>query len=89
MSKKPLSPEAAALITAQAISLSPETAALLSGVSPRTIYRHLEDKLFTARRDGSRTLIDHASWRTYFLSLPEYIPGASMPNAPHVKRRHG
>ena len=77
------------------VSLSPESAAALSGVSVRTIYRHLEARAFKARRDGARTLIDATSWRTYFLSLPEYIPGASMPNAPHVtgkrKRaaRHG
>jgi excisionase family DNA binding protein len=66
------------------VSLSPETAAELSGVSVRSIYRLLGRKAITARRDGARTLIDYASWRTYFKSLPDYIPGASMPNAPHV-----
>ena len=66
------------------VSLSPETAAQLSGVSVRSIYRLLESNAFKARRSGARTLIDHASWRAYFLSLPDYIPGASMPNAPHV-----
>jgi excisionase family DNA binding protein len=66
------------------VSLSPETAAQLSGVSVRSIYRLLESNAFKARRSGARTLIDHDSWRAYFLSLPDYIPGASMPNAPHV-----
>lgn len=70
--------------TLEAISLSPERAAELAGVSVRTIYRLLERGEFTARRCGARTLIDAASWRTYFLTLPAYEPGASMPNAPHM-----
>jgi len=53
------------------ISLSPETAAQLSGVSVRSIYHLLERKAIKARRCGSRTLIDGASWRAYFESLPE------------------
>jgi excisionase family DNA binding protein len=71
----------------EAISLSPETAAQLSGVSKSQIYRLLAAKAFTARRMGPRTLIDAASWRTYFASLPDYVPGASMPNSPHVTKR--
>ncbi len=68
------------------VSMSPETAAELAGVSVRTIYRLLEAKAFKARHSasGARTLIDYASWRAYFKSLPEYVPGASMPNAAHV-----
>lgn len=74
------------------ISIGPETAARLSGLSVRTIYRLLEAKAFIARRSesGARTLIDFPSLKTYLTKLPEYIPGASMPNAPHVisgKRR--
>jgi len=59
---------------------------MLSGVSVRSIYRLLEAKAFKARRSvsGARTLIDYASLKAYFTSLPEYISGASMPNAPHV-----
>ena len=66
------------------VSLSPEKAAEWSGVSKATIYRLLAAKAFVARRSGARTLIDYASWRTYFTALPKYTPGASMPNAPHV-----
>jgi hypothetical protein len=69
------------------VSLSPETAAQLSGVSVRSIYRLLAAKAFKARRMGPRTLIDFPSFRTYFASLPDYVPGASMPNAPHVTKR--
>ncbi len=77
---KPASPSS----SLEPVSLSPETAARLSGVSVRSIYRLLGRKAITARRDGARTLIDYASWHAYFTSLPEYVPGASMPNAPHV-----
>jgi excisionase family DNA binding protein len=73
-------------ITIEPVSLSPETAAQLSGVSVRTIYRLLADKAFRARRSGGRTLIDWASWRAYFTSLPDYVPGASMPNAPQAMK---
>src|ERR1700686_2452314 len=70
------------------VSLSPVMAAKRSGVSVATIYRLLAAQAFTARRMGARTLIDGKSWRAYFTGLPEYIPGASMPNAPHVTGRH-
>jgi hypothetical protein len=68
------------------VSLSPEMAAELSGVSVRTIYRLLEAKAFKARhsKSGARTLIDYLTWRAYFTSLPAYTSGASMPNALHV-----
>lgn len=43
-----------------------------------TLYRLLDSKAFTARRMmGARTLIDGASWRAYFESLPAYVAGAS------------
>jgi hypothetical protein len=66
------------------ISLSPETGAQLGGFSVRTVYRLLGDKAFKARRMGGRTLIDYPSFRDYLRSLPEYIAGISVPNAPHM-----
>ena len=71
----------------EAVSLSPDTAAELSGISTRQIYRLLERGAFNARRCGARTLIDAASWRNYFSSLPAYEPGAMMPNHPHQRRK--
>jgi hypothetical protein len=84
----PIKPASPLPPSIEPISLSPGRAAALSGVSVRSIYRLLEAKAFKARRSisGARTLIDYASLKAYFLSLPEYIPGASMPNAPHVTR---
>jgi excisionase family DNA binding protein len=73
--------------TIEPISLSPEKAAQLSGVSSRTIYRLLAEGAFTARRMRGRTLIDAASWRCYFANLPEYTPGAMLPNHPQNQRR--
>jgi excisionase family DNA binding protein len=73
--------------TIESVSLSPEKAAQLSGVSSRTIYRLLAAGAFTARRMGARTLIDAASWRNYFSTLPEYTSGTLMPNHPHNHQR--
>jgi hypothetical protein len=69
------------------VSLSPEKAAELSGVSLRTIYRLLGEKAFAARRWRGRTLIDWPSFQAYFKALPAYVPGASIPNARHVARK--
>jgi excisionase family DNA binding protein len=69
------------------LTLSPEKAAEYCGLSRRTISRLLADKLITARRSGSRTLVDCASLRAYVASLPPYVPGAAIPCAPHLQKR--
>lgn len=66
------------------LSLSPEKAAEYVGLSKRQIYNLLSDGTITGKRSGARTLIDGKSLRAYYASLPDYVPGASMPNAPHV-----
>ena len=71
----------------EAVSLSPDTAAELSGISTRQIYRLLERGAFKARRCGARTLIDAQSWRNYFSALPEYTSGVMTPNHPANQRR--
>jgi excisionase family DNA binding protein len=75
------------------LALSPEMAAAYVGLSERTIYTLLADKLITARQTPGkgRTLVDGDSLRAYYRSLPAYVAGASMPNAPHRRRaaRHG
>jgi excisionase family DNA binding protein len=70
---------------AEAITVSPKIASLLSGLSVRTIYRLLEEEALSARRCGGRTLIETASLRAYLASLPVYVPGAAIPNAPHAR----
>jgi len=66
------------------LSLSPSGAAAFTGYSKRTIYRMLAAGTITGRRDGAKTLIDGASLRAHWRSLPTYVAGASVPNAPHV-----
>jgi excisionase family DNA binding protein len=66
------------------LSLSPQDAAAYVGLSKRQIYNLLSDGTITGKRSGARTLINGPSLRAYYASLPDYVPGASMPNAPHV-----
>ena len=72
------------------LSLSPQEAAEYIGLSKRQIYNLLSDGTIKGKRSGARTLINGPSLRAYYASLPDYVAGASMPNAPHViggKRR--
>jgi excisionase family DNA binding protein len=55
------------------LSYSPATAAALIGIHTRTLYRLLADGRITGRRMGSRTLVDGASVRSYYESLPKYV----------------
>jgi excisionase family DNA binding protein len=66
------------------LSLSPQEAAEYIGLSKRQIYNLLADGTITGKRSGARTLIDGKSVRSYYASLPDFVAGASMPNAPHV-----
>ena len=72
------------------LSLSPADAAEHLGISKRQIYNLLAAGTIKGKRSGARTLIHGPSLRAYYAALPDYVPGASMPNAPHVisgKRR--
>ena len=72
------------------LSLSPADAAEHLGISKRQIYNLLTAGTIKGKRSGARTLIHGPSLRAYYAALPDYVPGASMPNAPHVtggKRR--
>jgi excisionase family DNA binding protein len=57
------------------------------GFSKRTIYQLLADKAITGHRSDGRTLIDGASLRAYYASLPDYVPGAALPCAPHLQQK--
>jgi excisionase family DNA binding protein len=69
------------------LSLSPKGAAEYLGVSVPTIYRLLSAKAFTAKRLGTRTLIDGKSLRTFYAGQPDYVPGNAIPNAPTTVHR--
>jgi hypothetical protein len=66
------------------LALSPEASAEYTSLSKRQIYNLLADGTLIGKRSGARTLVDGHSLRAYYASLPDYVPGASMPNAPHV-----
>jgi excisionase family DNA binding protein len=53
-----------------AIALSPAAAAAALGLSKRTISRLIAAGTLEARKAGKRTLVDAASLRRYYASLP-------------------
>jgi excisionase family DNA binding protein len=74
------------------IALPPAEAARIIGISKRSLYRLVADNKVVARRDGSRrTLIDVASLRAYFESLPVKVgtgdPLPCSPRGPLAKQR--
>jgi excisionase family DNA binding protein len=72
---------------AEPLSLSPQEAAEYVGLSKRQIYNLLSDGTLKGKRSGARTLVHGPTLRAYYEGLPDYVPGASMPNAPHVTKR--
>jgi excisionase family DNA binding protein len=68
------------------LSLSPEGAVEYLSLSKPTIYRLLAAGTLTGKRSGGRTLIDGASVRAYYKSLPEYAAGNAIPNAPQSRK---
>ncbi len=80
---------------AEPMSLSPEGAADYLSLSKPTIYRLLAAGSLKGKRAGTRTMIDGASLRAYYKSLPDYAAANAIANAPQMmtiaqnrKRRH-
>jgi excisionase family DNA binding protein len=69
------------------LSLSPEGAAEYLSLSKPTIYRLLAAGTIKGKRSGTRTLIDGKSVRSYFTSLPDYVAGNAIANAPQTSKR--
>ena len=53
-----------------ALSASPEEAARFLSVHRRTVDRLIADRILKARKAGRRVLVDMASIRAYYKSLP-------------------
>ena len=53
-----------------ALSVSPEDAARLLSVHRRTVDHTIAQRILKARRAGRRVLVDMASIRAYYESLP-------------------
>ena len=60
------------------LALSPAAAARYVGISKRHLYRLLATGAVTARKDGRRTLVDVASLKAYYASLPEHASGEPL-----------
>jgi excisionase family DNA binding protein len=58
------------------LALSPADAADYLSISRRTLTRHIRAGKIKARKDGPRTLVDVASIKAYYATLPE-IDGPS------------
>ena len=52
------------------IALSPRDAAQFLSISKRTMSRLISSRKIAARKDGKRTLVDVASLKAYYASLP-------------------
>ena len=56
--------------TLEPIALSPRDAAQFLSISKRTMSRLISSRKIAARKDGKRTLVDVASLKAYYASLP-------------------
>src|ERR1700676_5092959 len=59
-----------AMGTLEPIALSPRDATQFLSISKRTMSRLISSRKIAARKDGKRTLVDVASLKAYYASLP-------------------
>jgi excisionase family DNA binding protein len=62
----------------ETLALSPRDAAVFLAVSKRTLTRLIADKKIEARKSGPRTLVDVASLKAYYASLPKITRPAPL-----------
>jgi len=67
------------------IALSPAAAAAFLGISKRSLSRLIADEKVIARKDGSRTLVDVASLKSYYENLPIKDDHAPLPCSPQMQ----
>jgi hypothetical protein len=72
---EPLAPDT----TPEPLAVAPAAAAAMLTYSTRTISRLIACKKLIAKKDGSRTLVDIASIRAYYASLPTIDGPAPLP----------
>jgi len=68
------------------LSLSIKDTVKALSISRSQVYVLLGDGRLTARKAGGRTLIDYSSIEAYRTSLPDYVPGVPIPNAPKSRK---
>ena len=66
------------------IALSPRDAAAFLSVSKRTLSSYISTGRIVARKDGTRTLVDVASLRADYASLPIRPASVCSPDSPHA-----
>jgi hypothetical protein len=57
-------------VAVEPLALSPRDAAKFLSISKRSLSRLIAARKIVARKDGPRTLVDMASLRSYYASLP-------------------
>jgi hypothetical protein len=67
-------------------ALSPQGTADYLSISKRAVSILIADEVLIARKAGARTLVDFASVKAYYASLPRVTVHASIPNAPQVRQ---
>jgi hypothetical protein len=65
------------------LAMSPEDAAAFLSLSRRALSDLIADDTVLAKKHGTRSLVDVASLRAYYASLPKAVPG-SIANAPQM-----
>jgi excisionase family DNA binding protein len=69
------------------LALSVKDTAKVLSISKSQVYVLLGDGTLTARKDGTRTLVDYATVKAHHESLPKFVPGVPIPNAPKAPRK--
>jgi hypothetical protein len=72
-------------IHVEPLAVSPKDAAALLSISRRALSDLIADGTILAKKRGVSTLVDVASLKAYYASLPKTVPG-SIPNAPQSSR---
>jgi excisionase family DNA binding protein len=77
--------------TLEPIALSPRDAAQFLSISKRSLSRLIAARKIEARKDGPRTLVDVASLKAYYASLPkkfDHVPTVFGRRAHILLHRH-
>src|SRR5258708_1512556 len=56
-------------------------------ISRSQVYVLLRHGTLTARKDGSRTVVDYASVKAHHERRAKFVPGVPIPNAPKARRK--
>jgi excisionase family DNA binding protein len=79
-------PAATTLVELEPLALAPAEGARYLSISKRSLSRLIAYGKIVARKDGPRTLVDVASLKAYYESLPKKV--GSEPLAFGRRRRH-